>query len=75
MEKTVDASGTICPYPIMLLSRAVREARPGDVIKVVATDPAFARDVKSWTKSTGNELLALEEGEGKVVALVRKVGR
>jgi|ECHnycMinimDraft_1075156.scaffolds.fasta_scaffold01582_3 TusA-related sulfurtransferase len=71
MEKIIDASGTICPYPIVLLSRAAREAKGGDVLRVIATDAAFARDVRSWSKSTGHQLLSIEESEGKIVALVR----
>ena len=39
---------------------------------ITATDQAFAKDVKSWCKMTGADLVSLDKQGGQVKALVRK---
>ncbi len=46
----VDACGLQCPGPILSLKKSMDALSPGDVLRVLATDPGFNRDVKSWTK-------------------------
>ncbi|WP_460124632.1 sulfurtransferase TusA family protein [Stetteria hydrogenophila] len=68
----VDAKGIACPGPISKLARAYRQAKNGDIIEVLATDPGFKADIQSWVKRTGNELVELTE-EGGVIKAVIKV--
>ena len=65
-EVVIDACGLQCPGPIMRLKQVCDNTPSGAVIRVLATDPGFARDVRSWAKMTGNELLSIEEKQGKV---------
>ena len=41
MINKLDAKGLICPEPIMLLHKAISEAKHGDKIEVFATDPTL----------------------------------
>lgn len=68
----VDACGLQCPGPIMRLKIEMDKAAVGDRILESATDPGFGRDVQSWANMTGNRLVELKEGGGKVIALVEK---
>jgi peroxiredoxin family protein/TusA-related sulfurtransferase/rhodanese-related sulfurtransferase len=68
----VNACGLQCPGPIMRIKREMEKIEPGDRIRQTATDPGFARDVKSWCSMTGNSLVSIEERGGKVTALVEK---
>jgi tRNA 2-thiouridine synthesizing protein A len=70
---TVDARGQSCPGPLVSLARALKDARPGDVLELLATDPGSKSDVPSWAKLTGNELLEASERDGTFRYLVRKV--
>ena len=73
MEKiVVDARGMACPGPITKLVRAYRQAKQGDLIEVLATDPGFKPDVEAWAKRTGNEIVELVT-EGDVIKAVIKV--
>ncbi len=56
-DTTVDARGLICPEPIMLLHNAVRDAAPGAIIEVIATDPAAPRDIARFCEFLGHVLL------------------
>ncbi|MCE4599989.1 MAG: sulfurtransferase TusA family protein [Desulfurococcales archaeon] len=67
----VDARGMACPGPITKLVRAYRNAKNGDIIEVVATDPGFKPDVEAWVKRTGNELVELKEGDGVIRAVIK----
>jgi NADPH-dependent 2,4-dienoyl-CoA reductase/sulfur reductase-like enzyme/peroxiredoxin family protein/rhodanese-related sulfurtransferase/TusA-related sulfurtransferase len=69
----VDACGLQCPGPIMKLKQELDKLQYGDIIREIATDPGFARDVQSWCNMTGHQLVNLEEGRGKVTAIIRKV--
>ena len=70
---TVDARGQSCPGPLVSLAKALREAAPGDLLELLATDPGSRSDVPSWAEISGNELLESHEGEGEFRFLVRKV--
>jgi tRNA 2-thiouridine synthesizing protein A len=62
-DRTIDTSGTLCPYPIVETARAVRALEPGSVLCVIATDPGIAQDMPMWCKATRNEHLGtLREG-------------
>ncbi len=57
-DRLLDTQGLFCPEPVMMLHNAVRDANPGDVIKVIATDPSTERDIPKFCQFLGHELLA-----------------
>ncbi|MFX0077692.1 MAG: sulfurtransferase TusA family protein [Candidatus Hermodarchaeota archaeon] len=67
----VDCRGMACPGPITEVARAYRKAQNGDVLEILATDPAFVSDIKAWVRATTNKLLSLEENDGIIRALVK----
>lgn len=69
---TVDACGLQCPGPIIRLKQEMDVLSPGDRLKMNATDPGFARDVKSWCALTGNDLVSLETAGGMIEAIIEK---
>jgi tRNA 2-thiouridine synthesizing protein A len=69
---TVDARGQSCPGPIVTLFKAMKDARPGEVFELLATDPGSKTDVPSWARISGNELLEAEVREREYRYLVRK---
>lgn len=58
---TVDARFKSCPGPLISLSDAVSKARPAQVVKLLATDPAAPSDVKEWSASVGHTLLDVQK--------------
>lgn len=72
ISTTVDARGQSCPGPLVSLARALKEAAPGEVLELLATDPGSRSDVPSWARLTGNELLEASERDGVFRYLVRK---
>jgi tRNA 2-thiouridine synthesizing protein A len=45
---TIDALGRKCPVPIIMLAARIHEVPVGQVIAVLADDPAAKTDVPAW---------------------------
>ncbi|MGA2238931.1 MAG: sulfurtransferase TusA family protein [Candidatus Bathyarchaeia archaeon] len=69
----VDSRGTMCPGPITDLFRAYRNANIGDVIELLATDPAAKSDTEAWTKRSGNEIIAVIDEKDYIRIQIRVV--
>jgi len=74
--KTVeaDACGLQCPGPIMRLKNEIDRLSDGDILKIVASDPGFAKDVPAWCNMTGNKLISISTEGKKIIAMVQKGG-
>lgn len=71
---TIDARGQSCPGPLVSLARGLKEARQGDLLELLASDPGSKSDVPAWAEISGNELLEAEKLEdGSFRYVVRKV--
>jgi TusA-related sulfurtransferase len=53
----LDCLGRRCPLPIIELAKAARTAAPGEVVRVLADDPAAANDIAAWCRMKGHELV------------------
>ncbi len=60
-NKVLDTSGLNCPLPILKTRKKIMTMKTGDVLKVIATDPASADDFPAFAKATGNKLLSVEK--------------
>ena len=70
----VDACGLQCPGPILKLKAEIDKLAPGQRLLQKASDPGFARDVRSWCNMTGNRLVSLKEEKGIIEALIQRGG-
>jgi len=75
IDKILDTSGLLCPEPVMLLHKAVRELASGAVIEVIATDPSTTRDIPKFCHFLGHELLQQQEDEKFYRYYIRKTAK
>ena len=54
---TLDCRGQRCPLPVIALARQARVAPPGEVVRVLADDPAAANDIPAWCRMKAQEFL------------------
>lgn len=73
VDLELDLKGLLCPMPMVKVSQNITNVPVGGVIRAVATDPGSMADIPAWAKSTGNEVLSAEKGEGEFVFLVKRV--
>ena len=63
-DEVVDAQGLFCPMPAVKLKMKLEMVKAGQVIELIATDPAAREDIPAWSEATGQELLGFEETQG-----------
>jgi tRNA 2-thiouridine synthesizing protein A len=73
-DMELDARGLNCPLPILRAKKSINELAPGQVLRIVATDPGSVKDFEAFSKQTGNELLESSEQNGEFVYLIKKAG-
>ena len=63
-DVVVDASGFLCPMPIVKLAQAVKSVAVGQIVEVVATDPGILADAPAWAQMTRQDIIgAWSEGD------------
>jgi tRNA 2-thiouridine synthesizing protein A len=60
---TIDALGRKCPIPIIMLAEQIRDVPVGEVIAVLADDPAAYTDVPAWCGMKSHEFVYRSELE------------
>ncbi len=68
----VDAAGLLCPLPVLRARKRLKALQPGEVLRLVTTDPAARIDVPHFCAEAGHDLIA-ETAEGSAhVWLIRR---
>ena len=57
----VDCVGLYCPMPVMRAKEEIDQLKPGELMELIADDPASLEDMKSWAKRSGHQLLKVTE--------------
>jgi tRNA 2-thiouridine synthesizing protein A len=71
-DREVDARGLNCPLPILRTKKTLNDMSSGQVLRILATDPASVRDFQAFSKQTGNELLQHGEQDGAFFFLLKR---
>ena len=53
----IDCLGQKCPLPVIALARQIRNVSIGEVVRVLADDPAAANDIPAWCRMKEQEYL------------------
>ncbi len=70
-DQILDLKGLLCPLPVVKLQLAIKKLPTGAVVEGIATDPGVMADIPAWSRTSGNELLAIEQ-QGKEYHFVVK---
>jgi len=71
-DSEVDAAGLHCPLPLLRLKKALKEMLSGEVVRVIATDPAAHLDFGVYSEQTGHEIIEYIREDDRQVFYVRK---
>lgn len=71
-DKEFDASGLACPMPIVKTKKSLADMSPGQVLRVIATDPGSVCDMQAFAETTGNTLLESGTENNKFVFFLKK---
>jgi tRNA 2-thiouridine synthesizing protein A len=71
-DKELDVRGLNCPLPILRTKKSLVDMNPGQVLKIMATDPGAVIDFQVFSDQTGNDLISLSELGGEFTFYMRK---
>ncbi len=71
--KTLDCIGLYCPEPVFRTREEISMVQVGQVLEVLADDPASESDIRSWAKHSGHELLSVEKVGDGFRFLIRRI--
>jgi TusA-related sulfurtransferase len=73
VDRTLDCIGLYCPEPVFRTRIELDKMEVGEVLEVLADDPAAETDIRSLVKNLGQELLSVNSVGKGVQLLIRKV--
>ena len=56
----LDFLGRRCPLPVIGLARRMPGVAVGDVVRVLADDPAAANDIAAWCRMKGQQFMGAD---------------
>lgn len=72
VDLQLDTSGLNCPLPILKTKKALSTMLSGQLIRVMATDPASRIDFAAYCAQTGHQLIEESAENGRFVFVLRK---
>lgn len=72
-DRILDCLGLYCPEPVYRTRMELDKMKIGEIIEVLADDPAAEADIRSLVKSLEQELLSISKEGNKVSFLIKKV--
>ncbi|MEM9581201.1 MAG: sulfurtransferase TusA family protein [Pseudomonadota bacterium] len=74
MRHTLDATGLLCPRPVLKARKRLAALDPGDELEMHADDPAAIVDVPHFCTESGHALISTGETGAAQVYIIRKAG-
>ncbi len=72
-DKTLDCLGLYCPEPVFKTRMELDEMEVGEVLEVMADDPAAEEDIRSLVKNLEQEIVDVSRSGNTVRILIKKV--
>ncbi|MEO0664274.1 MAG: sulfurtransferase TusA family protein [Pseudomonadota bacterium] len=71
-DAELDAVGLLCPLPVLKARKRLEPLSRGQVLRVMADDPAAVVDMPHFCAEAGHEMLRMEEDGPVLVFYLRK---
>ncbi len=72
VDRKLDCLGLYCPEPVFQTRQELDKLAVGQVLELIADDPAAEEDIKRLVKRLGHKLLGLRKDEEKFLFLIKK---
>lgn len=71
-DDELDATGLLCPLPVLKARKRLKALQKGQVLRVLADDPAAVVDVPHFCAEQGHELVSQDVDAAPQVYLIKK---
>ena len=72
IDEELDATGLLCPLPVLKAAKRMKSLSTGEVLRLLADDPAVVVDVPHFCAEQSHELLSAKEVDGVQVYDIKK---
>ena len=72
-HRELDCLGLYCPEPVFRTRQEIDKLAVGQVLEVIADDPAAEEDIKRLVKRLGHQLLELRKEKDRFHFFIKKV--
>jgi len=73
IDRELDCLGLYCPEPVFRTRQELDKLAVGQVLKVIADDPAAEEDIKRLVKRLGHQLLQLRKDGDQFHFFIKKM--
>ena len=73
VDKKLDCLGLFCPEPVFKTRLQLDEMEVGEVLEVVADDPAAKEDIENLAKNLGHEIIESKQDGDVTRILLKKI--
>lgn len=71
-DAELDATGLLCPLPVLKARKRLQALHPGQVLRMLADDPAAIIDVPHFCAEAGHQLISSEDTPAGQIYLIAK---
>ena len=71
-DQTLDCIGLYCPEPVFRTRLKLDEMNQGEVLELLADDPAAEEDIKSLIQRTKHQILSIAKEQNILRFLIKK---
>jgi len=71
-DHELDAVGLLCPLPVLKARKRLQGLQKGQVLRLIADDPAAVIDVPHFCNEQGHQLVSSNTDDPEHVYLIRK---
>ena len=72
-DRSLDCVGLFCPEPVFRTRQEIDKMAVGDVLEVIADDPAAEEDIPRLVKRLGLELLEMRKEKDQTHFVIKKI--
>ncbi len=72
-DQELDCLGLYCPEPVFRTRQEIDKLAVGQVLEVIADDPAAEEDIKRLVKRLGQQLIELRKEDDRFHFFIKKV--
>lgn len=72
-DSELDSTGLLCPLPVLKIRKKLKEMQKGDILRVIADDPAAIVDIPHYCHESGNKILRQDISDEEQIYLLMKM--
>lgn len=66
----LDATGLLCPMPVIKVQQVIKELKPGEYVEVTCTDPGTQYDIPAWCRVHEHNIVFINKKDRKIIICI-----